>query len=49
MYAGTCQVSWGELGRFVTEQTLPKLRDAGVVDAAQFEQLRAQILGQSGL
>ncbi len=30
-------------------EKLAKLRDAGVVDAAQFEQLRAQILGQSGL
>ena len=30
-------------------EKLARLRDAGVVDQAQFEQLRAQILGQAGL
>lgn len=30
-------------------EKLVRLRDAGVVDQAQFEQLRAQILGQAGL
>jgi putative oligomerization/nucleic acid binding protein len=30
-------------------EKLARLRDAGVVDQAQFEQLKAQILGQAGL
>ena len=30
-------------------EKLGKLRDAGIVDEAQFQQLRAQILEQAGL